>query len=321
MNDDENTGPRKWDQIRAIFKYEFLWNLRKKKVLALFLITAGLTSVNLFLPYFLGSEGPNPLFSIRNLGPNAFIMVLLAVAVSMNSISGEFEGNTITPLASKPISRKTIYLGKLLAIMAILLIVYTALNAYFLIGSWIIYGAQTGLGLAVVGLPFLATLSTAVWVSATLALGSGFKSSTMAAIGTVGLFFAVSIASGMVSVMSPGSGQALNYLPGGGVSGQVSGNIGGTQAENLSVSMSTNDLPQTFLLYMNDSSAKVTVKYHRLNLENLENNPGSSPLEDIGSKTYSLSQAFGRSLLVALVYVFSLNLLSLWLFERSEPQP
>lgn len=314
----ENTCPRKWDQLRAIFRYEFLWNLRKKKVLILFLIAIGLMSVNLFLPSLLGSKGSNPLFLIKNLGPNAFIMILLAVAVSMNSISGEFEEGTITPLASKPVSRKIIYLGKVLAMVVTLLIVYSVLEAYFFIGSHIIYGPQHGLHPAILMLPFLATLSTTVWVGISLALGSSLKSSTMAAIGTIGLFFAISIAGGIISVTSPAGGEVLDYLPGGGASGQASVHLGENPAENLSVTTGTNYLPQTFLLFINDPSGTVTVKQYQLDLENFENAPGSGMMKEVSSQTFPLSQVLGKSVLVALIYTLSLNLISLVFFERAE---
>lgn len=318
-----NTGekvrkPRKRSQLRAIFRYEFLWNLRKKKVLILFLIAIGLMSVNLFLPALLGDKGTDPLFLIKNLGPNAFIMILLAVAVSMNTISGEFEEGTIIPLASKPVSRRMIYLGKILAMLASLVVIYSVLEVYFFVGSWLIYGPQHGLQLAILALPFLAALSTVVWASISLAIGSSFKSSTMAAIGTIGLFFAISIAGGIITVTSPESGQALDYLPGGGASGQVSVQLGENHFENLSITTGTNSLPQTFLMYINDPSAEVTVKQYRLNPENFENAPTSSSLKEVGSRTFSISQGFGKCLLVAMIYTLFLNLLSLKLFERAE---
>lgn len=315
--DDEGKGAGTWGQLRAIFRYEFLWNLRKKKVLAMFLIAIGLMSLTLFVPALIGDKESDPVFVLRNLGPNAFVMVLLAVAVSMNSISGEFEKGTVIPLASKPVSRKVIYLGKLLAMLTILLIVYSVLHSYMLLASRVMYGFQAGLNPTVVGLPFLTVLSTGVWVSIALLIGSGAKSSTMAAIGTIGLFFAVSIAGGMFTTFTSASGRPLNYIPGGGETGHITGDFTGKPApENLSGSTGTDSIARNFLLYSNDPSARVVIERYRLSLENLENAPPAGMKEV--TRTLPLSRALTRSIAIALAYLIFLNIFSLKLFERAE---
>ncbi|KXA99482.1 hypothetical protein AKJ40_03050 [candidate division MSBL1 archaeon SCGC-AAA259M10] len=320
MNEvDKEDYPETWGQISAIFKYEILWNLRKKKVLAMFIIAIGLTSLDLFLPAIWGEGGPDPKFLIGNLGPRSFIMILLAVTVAMSSISGEFEKNTIIPLASKPVSRKIIYFGKLLAMLTVLLIIYIVLDAYLLIGGRILYGPQSGMNITVIALPFLTTLSTAVWIGVTLLIGSATKSSTIAAIGTLGLLFALGIIGGLVPVLTSASGQPLNYLPGSGESGQVSGDfIQGPTPENLSINTGTDSLSRNFLLYSNDPTAKVTIRKQQLSFENIENTPGTTPIVTVGTRTEPLSQVLTRSVLVALAYLVAFNLLSLTLFKRSE---
>lgn len=315
----ETPNPGRWGQIRAIFKYEILWNLRKKKVLAMFIIAIVLTSLDLLFPALWGEGGPNPNFLIENLGPGSFIMILLAVTVAMSSISGEFEEKTIIPLASKPVSRKIIYFGKLLAMLTVLFIIYIVLDAYLLIGGRILYGPQTGMTAVIIALPFITTLSTAVWVGVTLLIGSATKSSTIAAVGTIGLFFALGMIGGLVPVLTSASGQPLNYLPGSGESGQASGDfIQGPTPENLSINTGVDSLPRNFLLYSNDPTAQVTIREQRFSLENIENTQGPSPSVTIRTRTEQLSQVLTRSGIVALAYIIALNLFSLTLFKRSE---
>ncbi|KXB00945.1 hypothetical protein AKJ41_03285 [candidate division MSBL1 archaeon SCGC-AAA259O05] len=58
-----------WEQLAAIFKYELLWNIRKKKFLASLIIVFGLASLQLFLPLIQGPLNPDPTFIIDNIWP------------------------------------------------------------------------------------------------------------------------------------------------------------------------------------------------------------------------------------------------------------
>src|SRR5713226_4635646 len=105
----------------AVLYYEFLWNLRKKKTIGLFLLIFAIATLQLALPpllaYYQGrtlASNPNLVFDFPMLLSGIF-MFLIAVATTMNSISGEFETGTITPLLTKPVSRNTVFLGKVVA--------------------------------------------------------------------------------------------------------------------------------------------------------------------------------------------------------------
>lgn len=317
----------KLSQLKAILKYELLWNLRKKKVLIMIIIVLGTTSLDLFLPQLLGSGESNPFFLLENVGPRGLIMALLGAILAMNSISGEFEENTIIPLVSKPISRKMIYLGKLLAMLTILLLLYSLLNAYLIIGGRLLYGAQAGLNISILALPFLITLSTTVWISITLLIGTGLKNSAIAAIGTITLLVAVGFTGSIVTTFSPESGQYLNYIPGGGESGQVPVRYKETHQDNLSISTNINNITQSFLIYTTNPTAEVTILTYQMQSENLENmenmrpqenQPFTSPMFEETVRTMSLSDTVGKSALIALAYVVILNLVSIKLFERAE---
>lgn len=324
MNTDEKVRKvGKLSQLRAIFRYELLWNLRKKKVLIMTLIVIGTTSLDLFLPHLIGGGESNPFFILENIGPRGIIMALLGVILAMNSISGEFEENTIIPLASKPVSRKMIYLGKLLAMLTILLLLYAGLNAYLIAGGRLLYGPQAGLNASILVLPFLTTLSTTVWIGITLLLGTGTKSSSIAAIGTIALLVAVGFGGSIVTAFSPESGHFLGYFPGGGESGRVPVEYKETHKENLSVNMNTNGITQSFLLYSNKPLSKVTVIHYQVTSENLENfeprenQPGFGSMMEKSIRTVDLSRTVGKSILVAFLYVIVLNFVSIRLFEKA----
>lgn len=318
MNEISNRGRQsRWNQLYAIFKYEFLWNLRKKKVLIMFLISLGLASLSLFLPIILGDTGSDPYFVVENMGPTGFIVVLLAVAVAMKSISGEFEEGTIEPLASKPVTRGIIYLGKLFAMFVILLLVYSILDIYFITGGLLLYGSQKGLNLALLLLPLMATLSSFVWISISLVLGAWTKNSILAGLGVIGLFFGMSIASGIITVTSPGAGKVLNYIPGSGESGEIQRGYGDNlPVKSFSISTGTDEIAPNLLLYSSFQSAQVIVKEYKLDLENIQS--GENPLKEIGFHSDSLSTVVVRSISFAIIYVIIFNLLAWQLFERTE---
>src|SRR5437773_7373231 len=81
----------------AVLYYEFLWNLRKKKIIGLFILVFVIVTLSLALPPLLGylngvTLAPNPdaVSGFFNTFSGIFIF-LIAVATTMNTISGEFE--------------------------------------------------------------------------------------------------------------------------------------------------------------------------------------------------------------------------------------
>jgi ABC-type transport system involved in multi-copper enzyme maturation permease subunit len=116
-----------------------------------------------------------------------FGFFLFALAIAMNSISSEFESGTIVPLLTKPVSRTMVFLGKLFSSFIIILISYVILFTYTTVGSIFVYGPQNHLEF--IPLLMLGNLiSTFVWISILLAMGSLTKNTILTALIGLGLF-------------------------------------------------------------------------------------------------------------------------------------
>jgi len=130
----------------AILYYEFLWNLRKKKIVGLFILVFAIVTLELALPPLLDYYNGVPLTLNSNIvfdffnGLSGIFLFLIAVATTMNTISGEFETGSITPLLTKPVSKNTVFLGKLTASFLTLLGIYAFLTAYVTLGGILIEG-------------------------------------------------------------------------------------------------------------------------------------------------------------------------------------
>jgi ABC-type transport system involved in multi-copper enzyme maturation permease subunit len=159
---------------------------------------------------------PNLVFDFFKTLSGIFLF-LIAVATTMNTISGEFETGSITPLLTKPVSKNTVFLGKVVASILTLLGIYAFLTAYVTLGGVLIEGSQNNLQFVPLGLAGL-TLATMVWGSLVILLGTLSKSSLVAALGSFGVWIGVTIAG---SVLSSVFGQTaiLFYAPGSGATG------------------------------------------------------------------------------------------------------
>jgi ABC-type transport system involved in multi-copper enzyme maturation permease subunit len=211
----------------AILYYEFLWNLRKKKILGLFILVFAIVTLELALPplldYYNGvplTPNSNVVFDFFN-GLSGIFLFLIAVATTMNTISGEFETGSITPLLTKPVSKNTVFLGKITASFLTLLGIYAFLTVYVTIGGILIEGSQNNLQLVPLGLVGL-TLATMVWASLVILLGTLSKSSLVAALGSFGVWIGVTIAGGILGSVF-GQTAILFYAPGGGATGSTAG--------------------------------------------------------------------------------------------------
>ncbi len=211
--------------------YEFLWNLRKKKTVGLLTIVFILASLLIFLPPLLSNalgepfqQNPSFVFTSAGSGPG-IVIFLLAVATTMNTISGEFESGTIIPLLTKPVSRNLIFAGKLLASFLSLLVMYVALNIYLIVGGILVYGPQDNLGLIPLGVLGI-TIATMVWASIVVTLGTLSKNSLVAALGSFGFFIGLTIA-GMILGAYLGQTSLLFYAPGEGATGSTGSCIPG----------------------------------------------------------------------------------------------
>ena len=211
----------------AMLYYEFLWNLRKKKTIGLFLLILAIATLQLALPPILDYYQNQPLQPDPNIlstflrGLSGIFLFLIAVATTMNTISGEFETGSITPLLTKPVSKNTVFLGKLTAAFLTLLGIYAVLMIYTIVGAVVIYGSQNNLQLAPLGLIGL-TLATMVWASLVLLLGTISKSSLVAALGSFGVWIGITIAGALLGSFL-GQTAILFYAPGSGAVGSTAG--------------------------------------------------------------------------------------------------
>jgi len=211
----------------AVLYYEFLWNLRKKKIVGLFILVFAIVTLELALPplldYYNGvplTPNSNVVFDFFNRLSGIFLF-LIAVATTMNTISGEFETGSITPLLTKPVSKNTVFLGKIVASFLTLLGIYAFLTVYVTVGGILIEGSQNNLQLIPLGLVGL-ILATMVWGSLVILLGTLSKSSLVAALGSFGVWIGVTIAGGVLGSVF-GQTTILFYAPGSGATGSTGG--------------------------------------------------------------------------------------------------
>lgn len=305
----------------AVVRYELLWNIRKKKLIAILILAFGLASLALFLPVVLNNANnlptmPNPNYVITTgTGVGSFGFFLFALVTVMNSISGEFESESIVPLLTKPVSRTTVYLGKLFAAFLTALAAYVLLTIYMAAGGYIIYGPQNNVHLIIITL-FGSILSTLVWVSIVLAAGSISKSSMLTALLAIGIFFGLTIASGVLSSFS-NQAWVLTYAPGTGAPG-VLGNPG-----TISINM-------TALGNITTQSVSTGTDGIGTNLVNLILHPAENVTftkteiagqrQEILVPLYSepLSIVVARSIAVAAAYIFVFNFIAWYALKRVQ---
>ena len=201
----------------AVVRYEMLWNIRKKMFIGALIFAFVFATLNLALPAAFGVS-ENPYFAVT-FSAGSLTFILLAIVTGMHSLSGEYEKGTVVTLLTKPVSRTMVFLGKLFAIFIVLLITYTLLYTYTIIGGIIIYGPQNSLYL--VPLELLGDIiSTFIWVSVVLAAGALSKNSLLTILMALGLFIVLFFGVSIVSPFTDAPG-ALNYIPGIGATGTL----------------------------------------------------------------------------------------------------
>lgn len=294
----------------AVVRYEMLWNIRKKMFIGALIFAFIFATINLALPAALGVE-ENPYFAV-SFSAGSVTFVLFAIVTSMYSLSGEYEKGTVVPLLTKPVSRTMVFFGKLFAIFIVLLVTYTVLFTYTIIGGILVYGPQNNLYLAPLAL-IGDLLGTFIWVGVVLAAGAISKNSLLAILTAFGLFVALSIGGGLVSQLSTDPA-ALNYIPGSGASGTL--NISGGQNITIanvtvntlsSVSTGTDGIGSNIIksiLYPNS-----TVSFYHRDLFNMTSMPTLLYTESIAHITV-------RSIAVAVLYIEVFLLAALFAFKR-----
>lgn len=314
------TAVRKWrlapgwaTRFLAVVRYEMLWNIRKKKFIGVLILVFVFATLGIVLPVVLSNVSgeplePNPDYLV-GAGAGSLAFFLFALVIAMNSISGEFETGTIVPLLTKPVSRTTVFLGKLFTAFLLLLIAYTFLFVYQMVGGTIVFGPQNNLHL--VPLTLLGNiLSTFVWVAIVLALGALTKNSLITALVAFGVFFALFITAPIVSVFT-GQAGALSYVPGSGATGYLLPEGSQIPINASSISTGTDSIASNFVNYVLNPSANVT--FARIG--------GFTPDQMstlIPVYTESVSLILLRSLLVAITYSVAFILVAWIAFKRAQ---
>jgi ABC-type transport system involved in multi-copper enzyme maturation permease subunit len=304
----------------AVVRYEMFWNIRKKKFLGMLTIAFALTTLVLALDHIANFFGgppiePNPNYVIStNVGLGGFGFFLFAIVTVMNTISAEFESGTIVSLIAKPVSRTTVFFGKLFAAFLTLLATYCFLMIYMAIGGFVVYGPQNNMHLV----PFSllgALLSTFIWISIVLLFGTLFRSSLLAALAPLGIWLGTNIIGSIIGVRA-GQGWIFTYIPGTGTLGFANGGppspIGPTGTQ---VSTGTDNIGSNLINYILHPSWEVT--YYKMNIGEIV--PGESP-QMTWSPLYSepFSNVILTSIAVAVVYIIVFVGISWYVFRRAQ---
>jgi len=301
----------------AIVRYELLWNIRKKKFVGVLILAFAFPTLSLALPVIFSNLNnqpiqPDPDYVITTgTGLGSLGFFLFALVTVMNSISGEFESGSIIPLLTKPISRTTVYLGKIFAALLTVLGAYVPLTIYMAIGGYVIYGPQQDLHLIIITL-LGSVMSTFVWMSIVLAAGSLSKSSMLAALLGIGVWFGLNIISGILSVFS-NQAWIATYFPGNGASGttgtpRLNNQINITDG---SIATGTDGIATNLITYILNPASNLT--FFRIELGGI----GQLP-RIVTMYSEPLSLVVARSITVAIVYVLVFNLIAWYSLKRAQ---
>jgi ABC-type transport system involved in multi-copper enzyme maturation permease subunit len=297
----------------AVVRYEILWNIRKKKFLGMLVVAFALTTLVLAGEHIANAfggppVGPRPDFVISsNVGLGGFGFFLFAIVTAMNTISTEFESGTIVPLLAKPISRTTVFLGKLFAAFLTLLATYCFLIIYMTIGGFVVYGPQNNLHLVPLSL-LGALFSTLIWISIVLLLATLSRSSLMAALGALGVWLGTTIVGSILGVLA-GQGWILTYIPGTGSSGFANGGLSPLGPTGTGVSTGTDSIGPNLINYILHPSWEVT--YYKIDI-------GVTPPEWIALHSEPLSTIILTSIAVAIIYFTVFIAISWYVFRRAQ---
>jgi ABC-type transport system involved in multi-copper enzyme maturation permease subunit len=311
----KSAGARWRTNFLVIVRYELIWNIRKKKFLGVLILAFVFATLVLFLRPILNNlnnivtvADPNYVIT-TGIGIGSIGFFLFALVSVMNSISGEFESGSILPLLTKPVSRTTVYLGKVFAAFLTILGAFVLLIIYISIGGSIVYGPQNNLYLLSITL-LGSIMSTLVWMGIVIALGSVSKSSMLAALMGIGIWLGINIASGVLAVF-PSQSWVLTYAPGNGAVATL-GVLpqGQTGLERLnSTSTGTDGIGANLVTYILNPNQTVT--YYKINTAR---EGGGVSL--IGKEP--LSTLVTRSIVVAIIYILVFNLIAWYALRRAQ---
>ncbi len=299
----------------AVVRYEMFWNIRKKKFIGMLIVAFALATLSLAAGHIVSAitgepVQPNPDFVINaNLGLGGFGFFLFAIVTVMNTISAEFESGTIVPLLAKPVSRTTVFLGKLFAAFLTLLATYCFLMIYMIVAGFAVYGPQNNLHLVPLSL-LGALFSTFIWISIVLLFGTLFRSSLIAALGPLGIWLGTTIIGSIIGTLA-GQGWILTYIPGTGNSGFANGGPP-TQVGAIgnSISTGTDSIGPNLINYILHPSWEVT--YYKISI----GGPAQVGWELLYSEPFS--NVILTSIAVAIVYFIVFIGISWYVFRRAQ---
>jgi ABC-type transport system involved in multi-copper enzyme maturation permease subunit len=287
-----------------------LWNIRKKKFIGMVIVAFVFATLSWALPVVLSATtdqaiNANPDYAVAFTIP-AFGMFLFALITAMNSISSEFESGTIVPLLTKPVSRTMVFLGKLLAAFIIILVTYTILFVYSIIGGIFVYGPQNNLQLVPLGL-LGNIISTFIWVAIILAAGALSKSTIIAVLIDLGFFIGLLLAVPIVSVFA-GPSPALNYVPSGGASGIMI-----TLQGPITVGAGTDSIGVNLINYALYPSAMVD-----FNRTSIQIQGGQPNITQTFAYSEPISVITSRSVATAATYIIVFLIIAWVAFKRAQ---
>jgi ABC-type transport system involved in multi-copper enzyme maturation permease subunit len=297
-------------QFNALLKYEFLWNLRKKKVQIVLIIIILIQIVAFVVPVLLSYSAdqniePNPNTALS--APIGLLLFILAIAVGMNEIPEEFEHGRAQLLFSKPVSRSLIFLAKISAIFIILFAAYIFLYITGLALSIAIYGPQNYIYLAPI-LILGILISTVPYLGIVLFLGAVSRSSLMAALGSFGILIGLGITVGLLGAFA-GQAWMVDYIPSEGQSGVIID-------DGRGITTGTDALGVILSQFVINPSAKVNVTY--ITGIQIDIQLGETPTINIESEVTPLAQVALRAIGVAFAYAIPLMLGAWFFFRRVE---
>jgi ABC-type transport system involved in multi-copper enzyme maturation permease subunit len=304
----------------TITRYELLWNIRKKKFIGVFILAFVFPTLSLALPVVFSNLNNQPVEAnpdyviTTGTGLGGLGFFLFALVTVMNTISGEFESGSIIPLLTKPVSRTTVYLGKIFAALLTVVGAYIVLTIYMTAGGFLIYGPQNNLHLIFITL-LGSIMSTLVWMSIVLAAGSLSKNSMVAALLGIGVWFGLNIASGVISAFS-NQAWVATYFPGSGASGNIGapGPIMRLNATGDSVSTGTDGIASNLIHYVLNPEANVT--FYRIDFSGIGQGAGGIVRVPMYSELLSLIVA--RSIAVAAVYILIFNFIAWYALKKAQ---
>jgi Cu-processing system permease protein len=308
-----NTGrprPSWFTRFWAVVRYEMLWNIRKKKFLGVVIIAFAIATLSWVLPIVSSNATGQPIEADPNYAVTftipAIVMFLFALITAMNSISSEFESGTIVPLLTKPVSRTMVFLGKLLSAFIIILVTYTIVFVYGVIGGALVYGPQNNLQLLPLGL-LGNILSTFIWIAIILAAGALSKSTILSTLVALGFFIGILFAVPIVSVFA-GPSPVLNYFPGSGASGTMI-----TTQGSITVGGGTDSIGVNLINYMLYSSANVDFNKTSVSIQD-----GQPLITQVFAYTEPLSVVTSRSVATAVVYTIVFLFVAWIAFKQAQ---